>query len=112
MFSGMEDDVESISTASIISSGFGAAINCMLPLVNVADERWDGTEAYRLTTSGVSSNSPGMGASTIMTGRRFAAGNRSNPSANCMPAMERTISMGVPCTTLYRSMSIMSWPTN
>jgi len=79
MFSGMEDDVESISTASIISSGFGAAINCMLPLVNVADERWDGTEAYRLTTSGVSSNSPGMGASTIMTGRRFAAGKSIEP---------------------------------
>mmetsp|Transcript_22130 Transcript_22130/g.49468 ORF Transcript_22130/g.49468 Transcript_22130/m.49468 type:complete len:649 (+) Transcript_22130:98-2044(+) len=73
MFPGMLDDVESMGTTSTISSGFGAAINCMMPLVNVADEEWDLDSAYRLTRSGVSSDSPGAGAFTPMTGRRFSA---------------------------------------
>jgi hypothetical protein len=55
------------------SFGFGAAINCMLPLVNVADEPYDDRSAYDVTTSGVSSESPGAGAFTPYTGRRFAA---------------------------------------
>lgn len=73
MFPGMQDDVESISTMSIISSGFGAAINCMMPLVNVGDEWWDAEHPYKLTTSGVSIDSPAAGAFTPMTGRRFIA---------------------------------------
>jgi len=73
MFPGMYDDVEATSTCSIVSSGFGAAINCMLPLVNVQDEQWDDLSAYKLTTSGVPSDSPGAGAFTPMTGRRFEA---------------------------------------
>lgn len=73
MFPGMEDDVESIQMTSIICPGFGAAINCMMPLVNVGDEDWDGEEAYELTASGVSPDSPGAGAITPMNGRRFAA---------------------------------------
>eukprot|EP00537_Pseudo-nitzschia_pungens_P017557 CAMPEP_0172410782 /NCGR_PEP_ID=MMETSP1061-20121228/77059_1 /TAXON_ID=37318 /ORGANISM="Pseudo-nitzschia pungens, Strain cf. pungens" /LENGTH=664 /DNA_ID=CAMNT_0013146977 /DNA_START=73 /DNA_END=2067 /DNA_ORIENTATION=+ len=73
MFPGMYDDVEAVSASSTISSGFGAAINCMMPLVNVADEAWDEYSAYKLTTSGVASDSPGAGAFTPMTGRRFEA---------------------------------------
>lgn len=45
----------------------------MMPLVNVGDEEWDDEQAYELTTSGVSSDSPGAGAITPMSGRRFAA---------------------------------------
>jgi len=75
MFPGMLDDTEDVVATSTISSGFGAAINCMLPLVNVADEDdWKaGSGGYRLTTSGISSKSPGAGAFTPMTGRRFSA---------------------------------------
>jgi SET domain len=75
MFPEMEDDIEDpLQQSSIISSGFGAAINCMLPLVNVADEEFKGYgEGYQLTTSGVSSQSPGAGAFTPMTGRIFVA---------------------------------------
>ena len=75
MFPDMLDDSEDMTTTSTISSGFGAAINCMMPLVNVQDEdTWTlGSAAYRVTTSGVSSKSPGAGAFTPMTGRRFVA---------------------------------------
>lgn len=55
----------------IKSFGFGAAVNCMIPLINVADEHIE--PAYDVTTSGVSSESPGAGGFTPYTGRRFAA---------------------------------------
>lgn len=93
MFPGMEDDVESLSTISTISSGFGAAINCMMPLVNVADEQWDGDQAYKLTTSGVSSESPAAGSFTPMMGRRFAA------TQNIKPFSELYASYGEPYFT-------------
>ena len=74
MFPGMLDDTEDMSTTSTISSGFGAAINCMMPLVNVADEdQWSTGTAYALTRSGLSSKSPSTGANTPMVGRRFIA---------------------------------------
>ena len=74
MFPGMLDDTEDMSTTSTISSGFGAAINCMMPLVNVADEdQWSAETAYALTRSGLSSKSPSTGANTPMVGRRFIA---------------------------------------
>jgi hypothetical protein len=80
MFPGMLDDTEDMSTTSTISSGFGAAINCMMPLVNVADEdQWTVEGAYALTRSGLSSKSPGTGAITPMTGRRFVATEHIKP---------------------------------
>ncbi|KAG7356187.1 SET methyltransferase domain containing protein [Nitzschia inconspicua] len=81
MFPDMEDDIEDpFEQSSIISSGFGAAINCMLPLVNVADHESDGYgDGYQLTTSGVSSQSPGAGAFTPMTGRIFVASKDIEP---------------------------------
>ena len=79
MFPGMQDDVENLSTMSIISSGFGAAINCMMPLVNVGDEKWDDDHPYKLTNSGLPQGSPGAGAFTPMTGRRFAATKNIEP---------------------------------
>jgi hypothetical protein len=61
-------------TVTSKSFGFGAAINCMLPLINVADvATYDDRSAYEMTTSGVTSESPGAGAFTPYTGRRFAA---------------------------------------
>ena len=78
-FEGMEDDVENMNTLSVVSPGFGAAINCMMPLVNVVDEDWDGDHAFKLTRSGVLSDSPGTGAITPMTGRRFWAQNAIQP---------------------------------
>ena len=82
MFPGMEDDIEdALDESSITSPGFGAALNCMLPLVNVADEAVDsyGDLSYQLTTSGVTSNSPGAGAFTFMTGRAFMASKDIEP---------------------------------
>jgi len=81
MFPGMLDDTEDVGATSTISSGFGAAINCMMPLVNVGDEDdWKGgSGGYRLTTSGISSKSPGAGAFTPMTGRRFSATEHIQP---------------------------------
>jgi len=73
MFPGMEDETDSVKQVSVVSTGFGAAINCMMPLVNVGDEEWDGREDYKMTTSGITSDSPGAGAFTPMTGRRFVA---------------------------------------
>jgi hypothetical protein len=84
MFPGMEDDIyNALEQSSIISSGFGAAINCMLPLVNVADEEVDdgSDQGYQLTTSGLSSSSPGAGAITPMTGRIFVATSDIEPFA-------------------------------
>jgi len=78
-FDDMIDDTDNEASISIISSGFGAAINCMMPLVNVADESWDGDQAFKLTRSGVLSDSPGMGAFTPMNGRRFEARSTIEP---------------------------------
>jgi hypothetical protein len=84
MFPGLEDEVEdALEQANVVSPGFGAAINCMIPLVNVMDEPSEGKEgdsSYRLTMSGVdSSTSPGAGAFTPMTGRVFVASKDIEP---------------------------------
>ena len=72
MIAGLEDDAEDVAFVSLASPGFGAAINCMLPLINVQDEHWE-EEVLRMTRSGVTSDSPGAGAFTTITGRRFVA---------------------------------------
>lgn len=62
------------------SFGFGAAINCMLPLINVNDVPDDNVHAdYGLTRSRVSSLSPGAGAFTPYNGRRFLATTKIEP---------------------------------
>lgn len=72
LFPGTEHDVDdALRTTVVVSTGFGAAINCMLPLINVADE--DEPYSYQMTLSGVSSDSPGAGAFTPYYGRRFMA---------------------------------------
>jgi hypothetical protein len=84
MFDGMEDDIQHPSDSSIISPGFGAAINSMIPLVNVHDEEPKDKYSsikYKLTTSGVTSQSPGAGAFTFMTGRQFVASKDIEPFA-------------------------------
>lgn len=73
MFPGTEYDVDDIETTAMVSSGFGAAINCMIPLINVEDENRDDWSSYEMTLSGVSSQSPGAGAFTPYFGRRFMA---------------------------------------
>ncbi|KAL3910821.1 MAG: hypothetical protein SGARI_001939 [Bacillariaceae sp.] len=85
MFPGLEDEVEDPSEVNVVSPGFGAAINCMIPLVNVADEpgaEESGDSSYKLSLSGVSSTaSPGAGAFPPMTGRVFVATQGIEPFA-------------------------------
>ena len=88
--------MESSSTASIISTGFGAAINCMMPLVNVGDENYDGEHAYELTLSGVASDSPGAGAISPMSGRRFAATETIEPFSELYASYGESYFLGRP----------------
>ncbi len=68
----VKDDVDDVlAVASLASPGFGAALNCMLPLINVEDA-WENWE-FKMTRSGVTSDSPGAGAFTPITGRNFLA---------------------------------------
>ena len=69
MFEGMEQEVETKTYVNGCSGGFGAAVNCRMNLVNVADTE-TGTV---LGMSGVSSESPGAGAFTPYYGRQFKA---------------------------------------
>ena len=68
-FPGMEHEVEDAENIHVCSGGMGAAVNCMLPLVNAADYHYD----YTMGMSGVSPQSPGVGAFTPYYGRRFHA---------------------------------------
>jgi hypothetical protein len=73
MFDGMEQEVEDIDNMHVCSPGMGAAVNCMMNLVNVDDE----DESYAVSTSTVDSGeSPGAGAFTPYHGRKFAAKKR------------------------------------
>lgn len=68
LFHGMIDELEEHENAYVISFGMGAAVNCMLPLVNVEDETEDSTNS-----AGVTSQSPGAGAFTPYHNRTFHA---------------------------------------
>lgn len=80
-FGGVQDEITDPTTVSVASGGFGAAINCDMPLVNVHEmeaKDFEGGEGhpwftYRMDASGVSSTSPGAGASSIFHGRSFYA---------------------------------------
>ena len=99
MFPGMEQEVEDIETIHVCSGGFGAAVNCMLPLVNVEDEDYsyheglsgllasspDDDDGLSSTTS---TDSPGAGAFTPYGGRKFVA------SKNIEPGSELYVSYG------------------
>jgi hypothetical protein len=62
----MNEEVDIVSRIKVCSPGFGAAVNCIMPLVNVKDDY----EARMVGTSGVSSSaSPGAGAFTPYYGR-------------------------------------------
>ena len=68
-FWGMDQEVDEGSMIHVVSSGMGAAVNCMLPLVNVVDNE----DEFSVSSSGVSSQSPGAGAFTPYHSRRFEA---------------------------------------
>jgi hypothetical protein len=78
MFPGMEFETEDLDGLHVCSGGMGAAVNCMLSLVNVEDE----DESYAVGTSGVDSGeSPGAGAFTPFHGRKFLAMQKIEPGA-------------------------------
>lgn len=75
MFDGMDQEVETKKNVNGCSGGFGAAVNCRMNLVNVADT----ATGTMLGMSGVSSESPGAGAFTPYYGRQFQALKRIPP---------------------------------
>lgn len=77
MFPGMDQEVEDAENIHVCSGGMGAAVNCMLPLVNAMDEQ----ESYDMGMSGVSPQSPGAGAFTPYYGRKFVATKYIAPGA-------------------------------
>ncbi|KAG7366711.1 SET methyltransferase domain containing protein [Nitzschia inconspicua] len=69
-FEGMKEEVEHVKNVKACSPGFGSAVNCNLPLVNVKDN----FESRTVSMSGVNGSvSPGAGAFTIYHGRRWKA---------------------------------------
>jgi hypothetical protein len=66
----MKEEVEDVKKVHACSPGFGAVVNCILPMVNVKDHY----ESRTVSMSGVNaSTSPGSGAFTIYHGRRWKA---------------------------------------
>jgi hypothetical protein len=69
-FSGMKEEVHDVKDVKACSPGFGAAVNCILPMVNVKDD----FSGRTVSMSGVNaSSSPGAGAFTIYHNRRWKA---------------------------------------
>ena len=69
-WNGMKEEVDNVKRVKVCSPGFGAAVNCIMPLVNVEDDY----DARTMGMSGVtSSTSPGAGAFTPYYGRRWKA---------------------------------------
>jgi hypothetical protein len=73
LFQGMEDEIALFDEMSVISFGMGAAVNCMLPLVNAADSDNSISDSSGFDNAGVSSQSPGIGAFTPYHDRTFVA---------------------------------------
>jgi hypothetical protein len=69
VFPGMDRELDRPETdgVSVASGGMGAAVNCMLPLVNVYDDH------VQMSNAGVKSDSPGVGSFTPYHGRIFRA---------------------------------------
>ncbi|KAL3904333.1 MAG: hypothetical protein SGILL_010111 [Bacillariaceae sp.] len=69
-FFGMKEEIREVKNVKACSPGFGAAVNCILPMVNVKDD----FEGRAVSMSGVNaSTSPGAGAFTIYHNRRWKA---------------------------------------
>jgi hypothetical protein len=66
IFPGMDKEMKSMEFIDVASPGFGSAANCFMSLVNIEN---DLTKISRV----VSSDSPGVGASTPYYGRTFSA---------------------------------------
>lgn len=66
IFPGMEEELDGTEGIDVASPGVGAAANSFMGLVNIEDEE---TKLSRV----VSSDSPGVGASTPYYGRSFSA---------------------------------------
>eukprot|EP00980_Cylindrotheca_fusiformis_P010646 scaffold2366_cov115-Cylindrotheca_fusiformis.AAC.20 len=77
VFYGMDGETDDEKDVNFASFGMGAAINCMLPLVNVEDygthDELYFTDNIGLDNAGVSSQSPGVGAFTPFHNRTFEA---------------------------------------
>lgn len=76
MFEVMEDEIEDAESMNVASPGMGAAVNCMLPLVNAVDA--EGEDDYvsdnlGIDNGAVTSDSPGVGAFTPYHDRTFEA---------------------------------------
>lgn len=77
MFWGMSEEIDEPKNVNVASFGMGAAVNCMLPLVNARDagthDELYYTDNLGLNNAGVSSQSPGVGAFTPYHDRAFEA---------------------------------------
>jgi hypothetical protein len=77
MFWGMGEEIEDSKNLNVASFGMGAAVNCMLPLVNAGDagthDEFYYTDNLGLSNADVSSQSPGAGAFTPYHDRSFEA---------------------------------------
>jgi hypothetical protein len=74
IFPGMEEEMNGMEFIDVASPGVGAAANSFLSLVNIED---DETKISRV----VSSDSPGVGASTPYYGRSFSARSKILPGS-------------------------------
>jgi hypothetical protein len=68
-FYGMNEETDDVTKMKACSPGVGSVANCYLSLVNIGDDY----NTRVVSTSGVSSQSPGAGAFTPYHGRRFRA---------------------------------------
>jgi len=75
-FSGMMEEVENVQKMKACSPGLGAAVNCVLPLVNIKDDyssRQVGLSGTVINETTISLISPGIGSYTPYHGRRWKA---------------------------------------
>jgi hypothetical protein len=77
-FPGMEEEIDSIEDIDVASPGVGAAANSFLSLVNIEDDKEEGKPQISRV---VSSDSPGVGASTPYYGRSFSALSKIAPGS-------------------------------
>jgi hypothetical protein len=74
VFPGMEEEIDDMELIAVASPGVGAAANSFLSLVNIEDD-------YTKISRVVSSDSPGVGASTPYYGRSYSALSKIAPGS-------------------------------
>ena len=75
----LHDEVEDMGPIHMASPGMGAAVNCMLPMVNVEDDEDD---SFHTSLSGVyRGTSPGAGSFSPYHNRRYLATRKIEPGA-------------------------------